>query len=130
VTGTQYRDAELTIHDVTDADEDMAAQIGDGVAEAMAAVAGCERLYTRLEELHAKVVELRVPGVLEGWCLALMDKTQTIRGRALSIAAQLPAASEAIREAGVRAEARHKPLADAVRDAGHVRPAERDYHNG
>lgn len=126
---TQYHDAELTIGDVIEADADMAEQITEGVAEAQATAGGCERLMTRLEALHAKVVELEVPGVLEGLVALLMEKTATVKARADAIAEQLPAAAEAIAVAGTNAEARHKPLADAVRDAGHVKPAERDYHN-
>ena len=125
---TQYRDADLTIHDVIEADADMATQIGDGAAQARATAEGCDRLLTKLEALHAKVVDLRVPGSLEGLVLLLMDKTATVKARAEAIAEQLPAASEAIAVAGTNAESRHRPLADAVRDAGHVRPAERDYH--
>lgn len=126
---TQYADAELTIFDVIDADADMAEEITDGVGEAQRTADGCELLLTRLEALHAKVVELKVPGVLEGMVVRLMEKTAVVRSRALAIADKLPAASEAIAVAGANAAARHRPLADAVRDAGHVRPAERDYHN-
>lgn len=126
---TQYRDADLTIFDVIEADADMATQIGEGVTEARATAEGCDRLMTKLEALHAKVVELRVPGALEGLVLGLMDKTATVKARAEAIAERLPAAAEAIAVAGTNAEVRHRPLADAVRDAGHVRPAERDYHN-
>jgi hypothetical protein len=126
---TQYTDADLTIHDVIDADHDMSTQIGDGVAEALSAAHGCERLYTRLESLRAEVIELQVPGALEGMLAALMERSQQVRSAALAIAVQLPAASEAISVAGSNAAARHKPLADAVRDAGHIRPAERQYHD-
>ena len=126
---TQYRDADLTIHDVIEADADMAVQITEGVAQAAATAAGCEVLLTRLEALHAKVVELMVPGALEGLILLLIDKTTTVKAKADAIAAGLPAAAEAIGTAGTNAESRHRPLADAVADAGHVRPAERDYHN-
>ncbi|MET8145679.1 hypothetical protein ABZU32_35710 [Sphaerisporangium sp. NPDC005288] len=128
-TNTQYADAELTIYDVIDADADMAEEITEGVADAVAAAEGCDQLMTRLEALHAKVVELRVPGVLEGLVVALMDKTNTVKAKAEAIAAGLPTASEAIAIAGANAAVRHQPLADAVRDAGHIRPAERDYHN-
>ncbi|WP_068929327.1 hypothetical protein [Planobispora rosea] len=127
-TSTQYADAELTIHDVIDADADMAEEIAAGVDEARCAVDGCEVLLGRLEALHAEIVDLRVPGVLEGMVVSLMEKTATVKARAEAIAANLPAASEAIAVAGSNAEARHRPLADAVRDAGHIRPAEREYH--
>jgi DUF1009 family protein len=126
---TQYRDAELTVWDVIEADADMAAQIGEGAVEAAETAEGCDRLMTRLEALHAKVVELRVPGVLEGLVVLLMEKTQSVKAKAEAIGERLPAASEAIAVAGINAESRHRPLADATRDAGHTRPAERDYHN-
>ncbi|GAA3172294.1 hypothetical protein [Nonomuraea roseoviolacea] len=126
---TQYGDAELTIYDVIEADADMAEEITDGVAEARATAEGCERLITKLEAVHAKLIELRVPGVLAGWMVRLMDKTLTVKARANAIAEGLPRAAEAIATAGSNAAARHKPLADAVRDAGHTRPAEREYHD-
>lgn len=125
---TQYADAELTIFDVIDAAADMAAEITDGVTEAQQTAEGCDVLFYRLEVLHAKVVELRVPGVLEGLVVALMEQTGVVKALAEGIAANLPRAAEAIQVAGSNAEARHRPLADAVRDAGHIRPAERDYH--
>lgn len=125
---TQYRDAELTIFDVIDAAADMAEEITDGVVEAQRSAAGCDALLERLEALHAKVVELRVPGSLEGMVVALMEQTAVVKARAEAIAENLPRAAEAISIAGSNAEARHRPLADAVRDAGHTRPAERDYH--
>lgn len=126
---TQYRDAELTIFDVIDAAADMAEEITDGVVEAQRSAAGCDALLERLEALHAQVVELRVPGSLEGMVVALMEQTAVVKARAEAIAENLPRAAEAISIAGSNAEARHRPLADAVRDAGHIRPAERDYHN-
>lgn len=126
---TQYRDAELTIYDVIDADTDMAEEITAGVDEARATADGCEQLFTRLETVHAKIVELGVPGLLAGWMLRLMDKTTTVRARALAIAANLPAAAEAISIAGSNAAIRHQPVADITRDMGHVRPAEREYHD-
>lgn len=129
VKATQYRDAELTIYDVIEADEDMASEITDGITEATAAAADCDRLFSRLEELHAQIVELQVPGVLEGMVLSLMEMTGTVKARALSIAEKLPAAAEAISVAGTNAATRHQGLADAVKDAGHMRPAERDYHD-
>lgn len=128
VRPAQYGDAELTVYDVIDADSDMADEITAGVDEARATVAGCELLMTRLEMLHAKIVELRVPGVLAGMVTLLMEITVSVKVKAETIAAKLPAAAEAIRTAGANAEFRHRPLADAVRDAGHTRPAEREYH--
>jgi septation ring formation regulator EzrA len=128
VRTTQYSDAELTIYDVIEADADMAEEITAGVDEARAAADGAEQLMTRLEAVYAKVEELRVPGLLAGWIIRLLDRTDTVRARALAIAANLPAAAEAISIAGANAAARHQPLADVVRDMGHTRPAEREYH--
>lgn len=125
---TQYRDADLTIRDVVEADADMAEEITGGVDEARATADGCEQLFTRLESVHAKIIELKVPGLLAAWMVRLMEKTGTVRGLALGIAANLPKASEAISVAGSNAAARHLPIADVTRDMGHVRPAERDYH--
>ncbi|NUK94012.1 hypothetical protein HRW16_19675 [Streptomyces lunaelactis] len=125
---TQYRDAELTVYDVIDADADMAEEITAGVDEALAAADGCERLVTRLEALHAKVVELKVPGVLEGMVIRLLEKTGEVKARADAIAAALPRASEAIATAGSNTEAIHRRPADVTRDMGHTRPAERDYN--
>ncbi|MFG2637938.1 hypothetical protein ACGFX8_29620 [Streptomyces sp. NPDC048362] len=125
---TQYADSDLTIYDVIDSDADMAEEIMAGVDEANAAAEGCDKVMTRLEALHAKIVDLKVPGVLEGWVLILAEKAVSVKAKAEALAEKLPAASEAIRTAGENAERRHKPLADAVRDAGHAAPAERDYH--
>ncbi|GAA4600066.1 hypothetical protein GCM10023194_81130 [Planotetraspora phitsanulokensis] len=128
-TNTQYRDAELTVYDVIEADADMAEQILDGVAEAEATAEGCDLLRNRLEALHAEIGELKVPGVLLGMVARLMEKTATVKAKAEAIAENLPRASEAISIAGSNAEARHKNPADVTRDMGHTRPAERDYHN-
>lgn len=125
---TQYADSELTIFDVIESDADMAEEIMAGVDEARAAAEGCEKMMTKLEALHQKIVDLKVPGVLEGWVLILAEKAVSVKAKAEALAEKLPAASEAIRTAGENAERRHKPLADAVRDAGHTAPAERDYH--
>ncbi|MFI6512147.1 hypothetical protein ACIBCT_31480 [Streptosporangium sp. NPDC050855] len=129
VKTTQYADADLTIYDVIEADADMAEEITDGVADARATADGCEQLMTRLEDLYAEISDLKVPGVLLGMMAMIMDKTQTVKARAEAIAANLPAAAEAISVAGTNAADRHKGLADAVRDAGHIRPAERQYHD-
>ncbi|MFF0386874.1 hypothetical protein [Streptomyces sp. NPDC004286] len=125
---TQYADSDLTIYDVIESDADMAEEIMAGVDEANAAAEGCDKMMTRLEALYTKIVELKVPGVLEGWVLILAEKAVSVKAKAEALAKKLPAASEAIRTAGENAERRHKPLADAVRDAGHAAPAERDYH--
>ncbi|MFC8223930.1 hypothetical protein ACFUTY_37900 [Streptomyces sp. NPDC057362] len=125
---TQYRDAELTVYDVIEADADMAEEITAGVDEALAAADGCERLVTKLEALHAKVVELKVPGVLEGMVIRLIEKTGEVKAKADAIAAALPRASEAIATAGDNTAAIHRNPADVTKDMGHTRPAERDYN--
>jgi hypothetical protein len=128
-TSTQYADSELTIYDVIDADGDMAEEILAGAADAQEAADGCETLITRLEALHAKITDLKVPGVLEGWVLLLVDKATTVQAKAEAVAATIPAAAEAIATAGSNAEARHRHPADVTADMGHSAPAERDYHN-
>lgn len=125
---TQYADSDLTIYDVIDSDAEMAEEIMAGVDEANAAAEGCEKMMTKLEALHQKIVDLKVPGVLEGWVMILAEKAVSVKAKAEALAEKLPAASEAIRTAGENAERRHKPLADTVRDHGHAAPAERDYH--
>jgi hypothetical protein len=129
VKSTQYRDAELTVYDVIDADADMAEEITEGVDEAIKAADGCDRLMNKLEALHAKILDLKVPGSLPGMVARLMEKTATVKAKADAIAAALPRASEAISTAGSNAEARHRHPADVTRDMGHTRPADRDYHN-
>ncbi|MET8545534.1 hypothetical protein ABZW03_33600 [Kitasatospora sp. NPDC004799] len=127
--GTQFADAELTIYDVIEADADMGEEITQGAAEAKQAATDCEELAEQLETLHTKILALKVPGVLERMVVLLIEKTAKVKARAEAVAEKIPAAAEAITTAGDNAAARHKPLADAVRDAGHTAPAERDYHN-
>jgi septation ring formation regulator EzrA len=126
---TQYADADLTIYDVIESDEDMAEEIMQGAETARQAAEDCDPFAARLEALHAKIEELKVPGVLESMVLLLFDKAAQVKARAEAVAEKIPAAAEAIRQAGENAAGRHKPLADAVRDAGHTAPAEREYHN-
>ncbi|MDH6709864.1 hypothetical protein P3T27_006613 [Kitasatospora sp. MAA19] len=126
--GTQYADADLTIYDVIDADADMAEEILAGADEARLAAEGCERLLGRLEALHTKVIDLKVPGVLEGMVASLIEKTEHVKAKADAVAETIPAASEAIAQAGQNAARRDQPFADTVRDMGHTAPAEREYH--
>ncbi|MFE4356134.1 hypothetical protein [Kitasatospora sp. NPDC056800] len=126
--GTQYADADLTIYDVIEADADMAEEILAGADEARLAAEGCEKLLGRLEALHAKVTDLKVPGVLEGMVAALIEKAETVKAKAEAVAETIPAASEAIAQAGANAARRDKAFADTVRDMGHTAPAEREYH--
>lgn len=125
---TQYADSDLTIGDVIDADADMAEEILAGAEHAKIVAVKCEALSERLEALHAKVQELKVPGVLNGMVARLMEKADGVKTSAEAVAQTLPRASEAIAAAGANAERRHRPLADKTRDMGHVAPAERDYH--
>ncbi|WP_043478096.1 hypothetical protein [Kitasatospora sp. MBT66] len=127
--GTQYADADLTIYDVIEADADMAEEILQGADDARAAADGCEKLLGRLEALHAKVIDLKVPGVLEGLVAGLIEKTEEVKAKAEAVAETIPAAAEAIAQAGANASRRDQPYADTVRDMGHAAPAEREYHN-
>ncbi|MFJ6384681.1 hypothetical protein ACIQI7_32325 [Kitasatospora sp. NPDC092039] len=128
-SGTQYAgDSDLTIHDVIEADADMAEEILQGADDARLAAEGCEKLLGRLEALHAKVVDLKVPGVLESMVASLIEKTEEVKAKADAVAEAIPAAAEAIAAAGANAARRDKPVADITRDMGHAAPAERDYH--
>lgn len=129
VKTTQYSDSDLTVGDVIEADKDMGEEILAGAAVTRSTADGCDLLMTKLEALYAEVLRLKVPGILAGMVVRLMEKTATVKGKADAIASALPAASEAITVAGSNAESRHKPLADTTRDMGHIQPAERDYHN-
>ncbi len=128
-SGTQYADSDLTIGDVIEADADMAEEILQGADDARLAAEGCEKLLGRLEALHARVIDLKVPGVLESMLAALIEKTEEVKAKAEAVAETIPAAAEAIAQAGHNAERRDKPVADVVRDQGHSAPAERQYHD-
>lgn len=128
VHGTQFRDAELTIRDVIEAGEETAEEILAGADTAQRSAAMCEMLAARLEALHAELCELEVPGILIPNVAVLLDKAQDVRGKALAIAEGLPLASEAMKVASANAAVRHQPTADMTRDMGHIKPAERPYH--
>ncbi|MFD7510013.1 hypothetical protein ACFV5N_11820 [Streptomyces sp. NPDC059853] len=125
---TQYTDSDLTLGDVIDADADMAEEILAGADQARDVAERCEEMTRRLEDLHARIVQLSIPGVLERLVVRLMEQADVVRDRAEAVAATLPRASEAIATAGANAEARHGQLVRATADHGHVAPAERDYH--
>jgi hypothetical protein len=128
--GVQYDDdAELTIRDVIEAAADMAEEITAGVEDARATADGCERMASRLEALHVEIVELKVPGWLAAIWVRLIDKALHVKALAEGLAEALPAASEAIATAASNAAARHLNPADVTRDHGHIRPAEREYHD-
>lgn len=126
--GAQFRDAELTIRDVVEAGEETAEEILAGADTAKRSAAMCEMLAARLEALYAELCELEVPGILIPNVAVLLDKAQDVRGKALAIAEGLPLASEAMRVASANAAVRHQPTADMTRDMGHIKPAERPYH--
>ncbi|ARF83230.1 hypothetical protein ACIG0C_30215 [Kitasatospora aureofaciens] len=127
--GAQYAgDSDLTIYDVIEADADMAEEILAGADDAREAAEGCEKLLGRLEALHAKVLALKVPGVLEGLVASLIEKAEEVKAKADAVAEKIPAAAEAIAVAGTNAARRDQQVADTTRDMGHAAPAERDYH--
>ncbi|MGY0466853.1 hypothetical protein ACW14Y_42340 [Kitasatospora sp. cg17-2] len=129
-SGTQYAgDSDLTIHDVIEADADMAEEILQGADDAREAAEGCEKLLGRLEALHAKVLDLKVPGVLEAMVASLVEKAEEVKAKADAVAEKIPAAAEAIAVAGTNAARRDQQVADTTRDLGHAAPAERDYHD-
>ncbi|MFC9219742.1 hypothetical protein ACFT8W_02810 [Streptomyces hygroscopicus] len=128
VRTTQFTDAELTVYDVIDSDEDMAEEILAGAEHAQAVADRCEQLTSALEDLRAELIAKKVPGVLIGWTARLIERAGVVQDKAEGLAAALPRASEAITAAGQRAAAADKHRADAVKDAGHVAPAEREYH--
>lgn len=121
-------DSDLTIYDLIDADADAAREILDRIDEANAVAGSTEGMYHHLENLKAKIHELKVPGLLVGYVNRLMEKCGEVRASAQALAAALPGASETISTAGDNAAARHKNLADVTRDMGHAAPAEAEYH--
>ncbi|WP_431771928.1 hypothetical protein [Streptomyces cucumeris] len=128
VQSMQFTDADLTVYDVIDSDEDMAEEIMAGAEHAKAVADRYEQLASALEALHAELTDKKVPGVLLGWTVRLIERAGLVQGKAEGLAAALPRASEAIAAAGQRAADADKHRADAVRDAGHAAPAEREYH--
>ncbi|MCI3276278.1 hypothetical protein [Streptomyces cylindrosporus] len=128
VKRTQYTDSDLTVYDVIESDADMAQEILAGADHARLAAEKCEAMSDRLEALYSKILDLKVPGLLAGMVVRLIEKAETVKNRAEAVAETLPRASEAIAAAGQKAAAEDKHVADAVKDAGHVAPAKREYH--
>ena len=128
VKTTQFTDSDLTVYDVIDSDADMAEEILAGAEHAKQVADRCERLTATLEALRAELLAKKVPGVLIGWTARLIESSGVVQGKAEGLAAALPRASEAISTAGQRAADADQHRADAVRDAGHAAPAEREYH--
>ncbi|WP_331762346.1 hypothetical protein OG612_45145 (plasmid) [Streptomyces sp. NBC_01527] len=129
VGDTQFVDADLTVYDLIDSDEDMGEQILLGVDHMRVVASKCEGLRTGLENLYAMCLQKKVPGVLVKWCIRLMERAGSVLDKAEALAASLPRASEAILAARDVAIEADKRRADAVKDEGHVAPAEREYHN-
>ncbi|MDW6061381.1 hypothetical protein SAZ11_29370 [Streptomyces sp. FXJ1.4098] len=64
VRTTQFTDAELTVYDVIDSDEDMAEEIMAGADYTKVVADRCEQLTSTLEALRAELIGKKVPGVL------------------------------------------------------------------
>ncbi|MEU6175841.1 hypothetical protein ABZ832_28530 [Streptantibioticus parmotrematis] len=126
---TQFVDADLTVYDLIDSDEEMSEQILAGVDHMRLVASKCEGLKSGLENLYATCVAKKVPGVLVKWCIRLMERAGSVQDKAEALAVSLPRASEAILTARDTAIEADKHRADAVKDAGHVAPAEREYHD-
>lgn len=128
VQDTQFVDADLTVYDVIESDEDMAVEILAGAEHAKLVADRCERLVSSLESLHAELSAKFVPGVLIGWCARLIERAGVVETKAEELAAGLPRASEAIAHAGQVAADYDKHPADVTRDMGHTAPADASYH--
>ncbi|MFJ9662897.1 hypothetical protein ACIRPR_33720 [Streptomyces griseoflavus] len=120
--------SELTIYDLLDADQDAAEEIVARVETAREDAKAARALVGHMEALKATCIQYKIPGALYRYACRLQEKAGALAADADALAKSLPAASEAISAAGKNAAARHKPLADTVRDHGHAAPAEADYH--
>ncbi|MEV5982834.1 hypothetical protein [Streptomyces sp. NPDC052114] len=129
VDDTQFADADLTVYDLIESDEEMGDQILQGVDHMNLVAAKCEGLAAGLESLYAMCVEKKVPGVLTQWCIRLMERAGSVQDKAEALRDSLPRASEAILTARDTAVEADKLRADRVKEAGHVAPAEREYHD-
>ncbi|MFF4934267.1 hypothetical protein ACFY2H_36045 [Streptomyces griseofuscus] len=129
VGDTQFVDAELTVYDLIESDEEMGEQILQGVDHMNLVASKCEGLKSGLESLYAMCIEKKVPGVLVKWCIRLMERAGSVQDKAEALRDSLPRASEAILSARDTAVEADKLRADRVKEAGHVAPAEREYHD-
>jgi hypothetical protein len=129
VGDTQFVDADLTVYDLIESDEDMSEQILKGVDHMRVVASKCEGLKAGLENLYATCLQKKVPGVLVKWTIRLMERAGSVQDKAEALAQSLPRSSEAILSARDVAVEADKRRADAVKDAGHVAPAEREYHD-
>lgn len=128
VENVQFADAELTVYDVIESDEDMAQEILLGAEHARLVAGRCQDLAASLESLQAVLVAKSVPGRLIGWCTRLIERAQLVEAKAEGLATGLPRASEAIAQAGQIAAEYDKRPADVTRDMGHTAPADASYH--
>ncbi|MDX3523715.1 hypothetical protein [Streptomyces scabiei] len=129
VGDTQFVDADLTVYDLIESDEEMGEQILQGVDHMNLVAAKCEGLKSGLESLYAMCIEKKVPGVLVKWTIRLMERAGSVQDKAEALRDSLPRASEAILAARDTAIEADKLRADRVKEAGHVAPAEREYHD-
>ncbi|WP_367140729.1 MULTISPECIES: hypothetical protein [Streptomyces] len=129
VGDTQFVDADLTVYDLIESDEEMGEQILQGVDHMNLVAAKCEGLKSGLESLYAICIAKKVPGVLVKWCIRLMERAGSVQDKAEALRDSLPRASEAILTARDTAIEADKLRADRVKEAGHVAPAEREYHD-
>ncbi|MGW2112014.1 hypothetical protein [Streptomyces sp. NPDC001948] len=129
VGDTQFVDADLTVYDLIESDEEMGEQILQGVDHMNLVASKCEGLKSGLESLYAMCIEKKVPGVLVKWCIRLMERAGSVQDKAEALRDSLPRASEAILSARDTAIEADKLRADRVKEAGHVAPAEREYHD-
>jgi hypothetical protein len=128
VRDTQFTDAELTVYDVIESDQDQAEEILAGAEHAKLVADRCQQLASSLESLHVELVSKHVPGRLIGWCARLIERAGLVEAKADGLAKGLPRASEAIAHAGQVAADYDKHPADVVRDMGHTAPADASYH--
>ncbi|MFJ1601530.1 hypothetical protein [Streptomyces sp. NPDC088261] len=129
VGDTQFVDADLTVYDLIESDEEMGEQILQGVDHMNLVASKCEGLKSGLESLYSMCIEKQVPGVLVEWCIRLMERAGSVQDKAEALRDSLPRASEAILSARDTAVEADKLRADRVKEAGHVAPAEREYHD-
>lgn len=128
VKNVQFTDAELTVYDVIESDEDMAQEILAGAEHARMVADRCQNLVTSLESLHSELTAKSVPGRLIGWCARLIERAGVVETKAAKLADGLPRASEAIAHAGEVAAQYDKHPADVTREMGHTAPADASYH--
>ncbi|GAA2417902.1 hypothetical protein ACFPFX_04705 [Streptomyces mauvecolor] len=129
VGDTQFVDADLTVYDLIESDEEMGEQILLGVDHMKLVASKCEGLASGLESLYATCLKKKVPGVLTQWCIRLMERAGSVQDKAEALEVSLPRASEAILTARDTAVEADKLRADRVKEHGHVAPAEREYHD-